>query len=66
MLFSRLVCGDVEGKFQTLFNRVENIQNKSGLFDALLCVGNFFGVNNREFTAYKLGDKKGTQKILDT
>lgn len=55
----RLLCGDVEGKFQTLFNRVDNIQKKSGPFDALLCVGNFFGVNNREFTPYKLGDKQG-------
>lgn len=42
-----------------LFNRVDNIQKKSGTFDALLCVGNFFGINNREFGPYKLGDKKG-------
>ncbi|GLG99136.1 CWF19-like protein 1 homolog [Gryllus bimaculatus] len=38
-----LVCGDVDGKFKTLFTRVENINKKSGPFDFLLCVGNFFG-----------------------
>ncbi|CAG9865148.1 unnamed protein product [Phyllotreta striolata] len=53
-----LICGDVEGKFQQLFKRVESINNKSGPFDCLLCVGNFFGINNREFIEYKLGDKK--------
>lgn len=55
----RLVCGDVEGKFDQLFKRVETINKKSGPFDCLLCVGNFFGINNREFISYKLGDKKG-------
>lgn len=25
----------------------------------LLCVGNFFGINNTEFSAYKTGRKKG-------
>lgn len=55
----RLLCGDVEGKFDDLFKRVATIQKKSGPFDALLCVGNFFGINNREFSFYKLGDKKG-------
>ncbi|XP_018563019.1 CWF19-like protein 1 homolog isoform X2 [Anoplophora glabripennis] len=53
-----LLCGDVEGKFDTLFKRVESINKKSGPFDILLCVGNFFGVNNKEFTPYKIGDKK--------
>ncbi|XP_056630203.1 CWF19-like protein 1 homolog [Diorhabda sublineata] len=53
-----LLCGDVEGKFDTLFKRVESINKKSGPFDCLLCVGNFFGINNRQFISYKLGDKK--------
>ncbi|KAJ8925700.1 hypothetical protein NQ315_009547 [Exocentrus adspersus] len=53
-----LLCGDVEGKFDTFFKRVENINKKAGPFDLLLCVGNFFGINNKEFTPYKLGEKK--------
>ncbi|CAH1116499.1 unnamed protein product [Phaedon cochleariae] len=53
-----LVCGDVEGKFDSLFKRVDSIMKKSGPFDSLLCVGNFFGINNKEFIPYKLGDKK--------
>jgi hypothetical protein len=53
-----LLCGDVEGKFNSLFNRVSTIDKKSGPFDCLFCVGNFFGINNKEFDAYKRGDKK--------
>ncbi|KAI4469250.1 cwf19 cell cycle control protein [Holotrichia oblita] len=53
-----LLCGDVEGKFNALFNRVENIVKKSGHFDLVLCIGNFFGVNNKEFEPYKRGIKK--------
>ncbi|XP_023021689.2 CWF19-like protein 1 [Leptinotarsa decemlineata] len=53
-----LVCGDVEGKFDALFKRIEAIIKKSGPFDMLLCVGNFFGINNKEFIPYKTGDKK--------
>lgn len=54
-----LFCGDVEGKFNAFFNRIENLNKKSGPFDLVLCVGNFFGINNREFDAYKIGEKKG-------
>lgn len=53
-----LICGDVEGRFITLFNRVDSINKKAGPFDLLLCVGNFFGVNNKEFDTYKIGIKK--------
>ncbi|KAL1500780.1 hypothetical protein ABEB36_006225 [Hypothenemus hampei] len=52
-----LFCGDVEGRFDVLFKRVAAINNKSGPFDLLLCVGNFFGINNKEFRPYRLGDK---------
>lgn len=58
----RLLCGDVEGRFQTLFKRVEAINAKSGPFDMLLCVGNFFGVNNVEFEDYKTCAKQGKEK----
>uniref|UniRef100_W5NK96 CWF19-like protein 1 n=1 Tax=Lepisosteus oculatus TaxID=7918 RepID=W5NK96_LEPOC len=56
-----LVCGDVEGKINTLFNRVKAIQKKSGEFDLLFCVGNFFGSspeNEAEWEQYKSGAMK--------
>ncbi|KAB1271702.1 CWF19-like protein 1 [Camelus dromedarius] len=54
-----LACGDVEGKFDVLFNRVRAIQKKSGNFDLLLCVGNFFGTTpDAEWEEYKTGIKK--------
>lgn len=56
---NRLLCGDVEGKFCALFDRVDTINKKNGPFELVLCVGNFFGVNNREFQLYKSGEKKG-------
>ncbi|XP_043262500.1 CWF19-like protein 1 [Colletes gigas] len=52
-----LICGDVEGHFKFLFNKVEAINKKSGPFDFLLCVGNFFGENNIELEVYKNGAK---------
>lgn len=52
-----MVCGDVEGRFNTLFNRVETINSKSGPFEMLLCVGNFFGINNSQFDEYRSGIK---------
>ncbi|RWS28014.1 CWF19-like protein 1 [Leptotrombidium deliense] len=38
-----LVVGDVNGNFNQCFDRVNNVNRKSGPFDILLCVGNFFG-----------------------
>ncbi|XP_066588758.1 CWF19-like protein 1 isoform X2 [Prorops nasuta] len=52
-----LIAGDVEGHFKFLFSKVENINKKNGPFDFLLCVGNFFGVNNVELEPYKNGIK---------
>lgn len=54
-----LVCGDVSGKFKQFFSRVETINKKSGPFELLLCVGNFFGDKNEELIAYKNGFKNG-------
>lgn len=54
-----LACGDVDGKFDVLFNRVRTIQKKSGNFDLLLCVGNFFSsTQDVEWEEYKTGKKK--------
>uniref|UniRef100_A0A3B3TT14 CWF19-like protein 1 n=1 Tax=Poecilia latipinna TaxID=48699 RepID=A0A3B3TT14_9TELE len=56
-----LVCGDVEGRLSSLFSRVQAIQKKTGQFDLLLCVGEFFGVTpeaEAEWQQYKTGAKK--------
>ncbi|XP_057710667.1 CWF19-like protein 1 isoform X2 [Corythoichthys intestinalis] len=56
-----LVCGDVEGKLGALFNRVQSIQKKTGHFDLLLCVGEFFAATpeaEEEWQRYKSGEKK--------
>ncbi|KAJ3612398.1 hypothetical protein NHX12_020674 [Muraenolepis orangiensis] len=56
-----LTCGDVDGRLTALFNRVRTIQKKSGPFDLLLCVGEFFGKTaeaQAEWQEYKSGAKK--------
>lgn len=53
-----LICGDVNGNFNALFTRVESIVKKSGQFDLLLCVGTFFGDDNSQLDAYKMGTRK--------
>lgn len=53
-----LVAGDVEGNFDQLFSRIRSIQKKSGNFDLLLCVGDFFGTNFTAWESYTKGDKK--------
>lgn len=53
-----LICGDVNGNFNALFSRVDTIIKKSGTFDVLLCVGNFFGDDNSQLDAYKMGTRK--------
>jgi hypothetical protein len=58
--FSSLVCGDVEGKFQTLFSRVENINKGHGPFDLLLCVGKFFGDTDEGLEPYRNGILTGS------
>ncbi|MED6245842.1 hypothetical protein ATANTOWER_008974 [Ataeniobius toweri] len=56
-----LVCGDVEGRLSSLFSRVQAIQKKTGQFDLLLCVGEFFGTTPEaevEWQQYETGAKK--------
>ncbi|XP_064476195.1 CWF19-like protein 1 [Ornithodoros turicata] len=48
-----LVCGDVNGQFHKLFDRVSNVNKKNGPFDMLLCVGDFFGDDLSEWEEYK-------------
>ncbi|XP_008122722.1 CWF19-like protein 1 [Anolis carolinensis] len=54
-----LVCGDVEGRLEALFARVRAVQKKSGPFELLLCVGNFFGsAREPEWEDFRGGAKK--------
>ncbi|KAM6895333.1 CWF19-like protein 1 [Xenentodon cancila] len=56
-----LACGDVEGRLDSLFSRVQVVQKKTGHFDLLLCVGEFFGATaeaEAEWQQYKTGAKK--------
>ncbi|KAJ8883083.1 hypothetical protein PR048_014922 [Dryococelus australis] len=50
-----LVCGDVNGKFKTLFIKVERVNKKQGPFAFLLCVGNFFGDSADSWKPYHDG-----------
>lgn len=38
-----LLAGDVNGKIDALFKRVNSVNASNGPFDLLLCVGSFFG-----------------------
>jgi hypothetical protein len=57
--FFSLVCGDVEGKFKTLFSRVNNINKEHGPFDLLFCVGKFFGATDEDLELYRNGTLTG-------
>lgn len=45
-----------------LFNKVQTINQKSGPFDLLLCVGDFFGADNSKLAAYKNGNQNSKTK----
>ncbi|KAJ6654040.1 hypothetical protein lerEdw1_007549 [Lerista edwardsae] len=56
-----LVCGDVAGRLGALYGRVRAAQAKSGGFDLLLCVGNFFGsAQDSDWEDYRGGLKKAS------
>eukprot|EP00108_Taenia_solium_P012041 TsM_000997800 transcript=TsM_000997800 gene=TsM_000997800 len=46
---SQLICGDVCGHFKTLYTRINKVLAAAGPFEALFCVGDFFGENGEEF-----------------
>ena len=60
----RLVCGDVRGRLKSFFARIENVNKKSGPFDLVLCVGDFFGTNPEVevLQEYKRNIKTGRQR----
>ena len=45
-----LVCGDVEGRYSETFKRVAKLDKKAGPFDALFCVGTFYGADTVSYT----------------
>lgn len=55
------MAGDVRGRFNQLFQRVESINKKAGCFEILLCVGDFFSEEskqNEELDGYINGYKQ--------
>lgn len=58
------MCGGVEGKFKTLFSRVENINKGHGGFDLLLCVGKFFGDTDEGLEPYRNGTLTGNVIVI--
>ncbi|KAK3914063.1 CWF19-like protein 1 [Frankliniella fusca] len=50
-----LISGDVRGKFKSLIKRVSSVNEKSGPFDYLLCVGDIFGPSDEEWNMVKSG-----------
>ena len=55
-----LVVGDVRGQFEAVFARVTQIMTKAGIFDLLICVGEFFAPDNlqsaSEWERYQSGE----------
>uniref|UniRef100_A0A1I7WAP6 Ig-like domain-containing protein n=1 Tax=Heterorhabditis bacteriophora TaxID=37862 RepID=A0A1I7WAP6_HETBA len=43
-----LCCGDVHGRFSQLIKKVGTVNKKSGPFDILFCVGEFFGLSDED------------------
>lgn len=57
-----LLCGDVLGRLNQLFKRVQSVNKSAGPFDALFCVGQFFpdsAEQLEEFTDYIEGGGGG-------
>ena len=57
-----LVAGDVRGKLPKIYERVEKLLSKGKRFDALFCVGDFFGekrpTDDPEWMVYAKGLKR--------
>jgi hypothetical protein len=57
-----LVCADLQGKLDEIFDKVKDLASGSaGPFDLLLCVGRFFSASGNEIEPYIKGEKKGIQ-----
>ncbi|CAD5121024.1 DgyrCDS9565 [Dimorphilus gyrociliatus] len=53
-----LVCGDVKGKFNALYNKAKSTVEKFKNVKALFCIGEFFGENNEEWDPFRKGEKR--------
>ena len=50
-LNDRLVFGAVEGQFEKLVNKVNEVNSKNGPFTLVLCAGSFFRRQKQDFEA---------------
>jgi hypothetical protein len=55
-----LVSGDVAGRHQSVFAKVAALNKSHGPFDALFCVGDFFGATHDELQPYLSSAEEGT------
>ncbi|CAH8534228.1 unnamed protein product [Dicrocoelium dendriticum] len=54
-----LITGDVNGRLEALFSRVKKV-TKSGAFDMMFCIGNFFGNDASDVDKIIRGDLEGS------
>jgi len=52
-----IICGDLNGKFDKVFDRIRKLQKKGQKFDMMFCVGNVFEGESSEFKLYLNGSK---------
>ena len=57
-----LVSGAVNGRFQEFFQKVAQLNAKSGPFEMCLCVGNFFQTSPSKVTSPLADLRNGTVK----
>lgn len=53
-----MVSGDLHGKIDQLYARVDKLKKKGQAFDILFCVGDFFGEDDSALANYRNGRKK--------
>lgn len=47
-----LIAGSVESKYSKFIKRISDVNTKAGPFDLLLCIGDFFGDNEKEYEEF--------------
>lgn len=58
MALKILACGDVNGQFEAFFKRLNTVNKKAGPFEMAICVGSFFGHENKSWEEYLSGKAK--------
>ena len=54
-----MVVGDLRGSLPQILDKVRSLSEKAGKFDALFCIGQFFG-DGSELVPYIEGKQSGT------